>query len=76
MVDTTSQRGSAFSQLKGTVQYDTPPAVLSSKITDGGTFIVISRTRQGEEPQVWATGDEQQTQQLFDQVARMAQPTT
>lgn len=53
------------------------PAVLSSKISDGGgDFIVIQRQRQGEEPKIWSTGDQEQTDQLFRQVARSYESET
>lgn len=86
MVDqsSTGQQGQtsrAFSQL-GTdtsrAEFNVPPAVLSSKLTDGGDYIVISRTRQGEEPKIWSSGDQQQAQHLFDAFTRSMnlQPTT
>ena len=62
---------SAFSSLdKGNAQFNVAPAVLSSKITDGGTYIVIARTNQSETPQMWSTGDPEQAQHLFDQYTR------
>lgn len=77
MVDQ-SQRGSqsqksAFSSLGGNkdkAEFSVPPSVLTSKITDGGDYIVIARTRHGEEPKLWSTGDQQQAQHLYDAFAR------
>jgi hypothetical protein len=73
MVDTPTNdtQRSAFTTLdKGSGEFNVPPAILSSKITDGGTYIVIARGRQGDVPQMWSTGDQEQTQHLFDQYTR------
>lgn len=68
---TSSAGQSAFSQLDKTqAEFNLPPAVLSSKLTDGGTYLVIGINRQGQEPQIWGTGDQEQTQHLYDQFAR------
>jgi hypothetical protein len=68
----TSRTGqTGFSQLDKTqAEFNVPPSVISSKLTDGGEYLVISRTRQGETPKIWSTGDQEQTQHLYDQFAR------
>lgn len=51
-------------------QFNIAPSVLVGKISDGTEYVLISRGKQGEEPQVWSTGDATQTQQLVDQFSR------
>lgn len=74
MVDTTQKSPTdrtAFSSLdKGVAEFNVAPAVLASKITDGGTYIVIARGMQGQEPKLWSTGDTTQAQALFEQYQR------
>ena len=70
----TSQSGSssgAFSTLgQKNVTYGVMGEQLVSQIKNqGGTdFIVIQRARQSDEPKIWSTGDQEQTQHLLRQV--------
>lgn len=76
MTQNTSSGGSSAigsQQQKGNVQYGIMPEQLISKLQgqgNSGEFIVVQRTRQSDEPQVWSTGDPQQTQQLLQHVYR------
>lgn len=47
------------------INYNTPPSLVANQINDGDQFILVKRSRQGDEPQVWTSGDQQQTQQMF-----------
>jgi outer membrane lipopolysaccharide assembly protein LptE/RlpB len=48
------------------VNYNTTPTSVTSQLQDAGTqFIVIARSRQSDQLQVWSSGDEQQTQAMF-----------
>jgi hypothetical protein len=60
----TSQLGS---QQTGNVTYGVMPEQITSKLKEnpGAEFIVIQKVRQGEDPLVWASGDLEQTSQLF-----------
>jgi hypothetical protein len=54
-------------QQVGNFTYGVMPEQITAKLREnpGAEFLVIQRTRQGEEPQVWASGDPTQTQDLF-----------
>jgi hypothetical protein len=54
----------------GQTQFDVPPSVLASKISDGKTYLLIEQGHQSEEPRIWSTGDGTQAAALFQQVAR------
>jgi hypothetical protein len=49
-------------------KFNTPAAVVGTKVSDGDEFILITRSRQSDQPQIWSSGDQQQTEQLFRQV--------
>ncbi len=63
---------SNFSQLGKMInanraQFNIQSELASSKLQSGSEFILIERTRQGEDPRVWASGDLEQARQLYDQ---------
>jgi hypothetical protein len=61
------------------INYNAAPTSVTSQLQSGTEFIVIARTRQGEQPQVWSSGDEQQTQSMFREVRQLVdtlQPTS
>jgi hypothetical protein len=60
--------GSGSSSSAQNVHFNTPPAQVTSQINDGDEFILLKRSRQGDEPQVWSSGDQKQTQQMFRDV--------
>lgn len=35
------------------------------KTNPGSEFLIVQRTRQGEDPTIWSTGDTEQTKDLF-----------
>ena len=82
MVDTSKSGSSsgAFSSLGGqqNVQYGVMPEQLVSQIKNqGGTdFVVIQRSRQSEEPKIWSTGDQEQTQHLLRLASQTFTPET
>jgi hypothetical protein len=47
------------------IKYNTPATVVSSQLNDGDRFILIKQSRQSDQPQVWSSGDSQETQQMF-----------
>jgi NADH dehydrogenase FAD-containing subunit len=57
----TSSLGSG--QQTGNITYGVMPEQITNKLKEnpGAEFIVIQRVRQGEDPQVWASGDAAQT---------------
>lgn len=67
---TTNQRSAVGAQQQGNVTYSVMPEQIRKQLaTDTtGEFIVIRRARQGDEPQVWSTGDRDLTEQVFRQV--------
>lgn len=78
MVGTTPGSGSYGNQTTqsgqtGNVKYNTPPSQVASQISDGDEFILLKRSRQGSEPQVWSSGDPQQTQQMFRDIEAKVQ---
>lgn len=56
--------GSSSNQTQN-VKYNTPTAVVGNQLTDGTEFIVIARSRQSQDLQVWSSGDPEQTQSMF-----------
>ncbi len=54
----------------GMTQFALTNAKLKAAIVEDGEFIVISRRYQGEDPVIMSSGDQEQTKQLFEQVAR------
>jgi outer membrane lipoprotein SlyB len=54
-------------QQTGNITYGVMPEQITNKLNEnpGAEFIVIQKVRQGEEPQVWASGDATQTEDLF-----------
>jgi D-Tyr-tRNAtyr deacylase len=68
-----SNAGDSTNRSSTNVKYNTPAAVVSNQLTDGTQFIVITQTRQGEQPSIWSSGDPQQTQQMFRQVQSQVQ---
>lgn len=54
-------------QQTGNVTYGVmPEQVLNSlKQNPGATFVVIQQVRQGEQPQIWSSGDPAQTKALY-----------
>jgi len=61
----TDQQGSSRTSGQQNLNYNTPASVIASKVNDGGEFILITRAGQSTDPQVWSSGDPQQTQQMF-----------
>jgi hypothetical protein len=49
------------------ITYGVMPEQITNKLKEnpGAEFLVIQRVRQGEEPRVWASGDQAQTEELF-----------
>lgn len=72
-MDRDPSNSSPFSGLRtdtpGRVQYQTPTAVLTSKLDEGTDFIVIARGKQSEDPLIWSTGDQAQTEELYRRAA-------
>lgn len=66
---TQDQGGSAFtstaSQTDQLTNYNTSAVQVGNVIRDGDQFVLIRRGRQGEEPQIWASGDAEETQHLY-----------
>lgn len=54
----------------GMTQFALTNAKLKAAIVEDGEFIVISRRLQSEDPVIMSSGDQEQTKQLFEQVAR------
>ena len=67
MTDTNRSSQSGFA---GQTQFGMPPSVLSGKVSDGKTYLLIEQGHQSEEPRIWSTGAEQQRTALFQEVAR------
>jgi len=73
----------AFSSLGGSkdesAHYNTPAIQVGNAVRDGDEFVLLVRSRQSEGFQVWSSGDEQVTEQLYKQAAptiAMKQPQT
>lgn len=58
---------SPFSKLTTIPNYNTPAVQAAGQVHDGDEFILITRSRQSQEFNVWSSGDEQQTEQLYRQ---------
>lgn len=54
------------------VNYNTPANVVKNQLNDGDEFLLIRQTRQGEQPQVWSSGDQHQTQAMFRKAQQSA----
>lgn len=65
---------SSIGQQAGNVVYGAMPEQLVQHLQDDktGEFLLIRKTRQGDEPQVWSSGDPEQTKALFDEVGKTA----
>jgi hypothetical protein len=77
-----STQSGAFSTLGSTGKqhnYNTPAVQIGNAIRDGDEFVLLVRSRQSDGFQVWSSGDEQVTEQLYKQAAptvAMKEPTT
>lgn len=49
------------------VTFNTTAIEVGNKVSDGQEFLLITRSRQGEDFQVWSSGDPQQTEQMYRQ---------
>jgi hypothetical protein len=72
--DTTTGTGTGTGNQQQTHTFGVAPALVSGKVQDGRDYILIERTRQGEQPRIWSTGDQAFTQQLLQQVAGEVEP--
>jgi hypothetical protein len=66
-----SNQGSAFTKgdSNSTQHYNTPAIQIGNAVRDGDEFILLVRSRQSEDFQVWSSGDDQVTEQLYKQAA-------
>lgn len=66
---TTSSSSSAIGGSSSTQQmnYDTPAIQVGNAVRDGDQFVLLVKSRQSSEFQVWSSGDPQETKQLFRQ---------
>lgn len=60
------------SQQQGNVTYSVMSEQVIQKLTDSpnAEFIVIQRTHQSHQPEVWSSGDQEQTRSLLSQVSQ------
>lgn len=67
MTDQTTGRGTTdAAATQANITYGVmPEQVLKQLQQEGGEFVVIQRTRQSEQPRIWASGDPTQTKDLF-----------
>lgn len=65
MVNPSSTGGTGSS-----THYNTPAIQVGNEVRDGDEFILITRSKQSEGFQMWSSGDEQVTEQLFKQATR------
>jgi hypothetical protein len=66
---------SPFSSLEQTIDnkrqhYNVSAVQIGNTVRDGDEFVMITRNKQSEGFQVWSSGDQQQTEQLYKQAAR------
>ena len=61
---------SPFSKLLQTnsTHYNTPAVQVGNTIRDGDSFVLIRTNSTGGQPEVWSSGNQQETQKLFEQV--------
>jgi hypothetical protein len=54
------------------INYSVMPEQVTKTLQSGnvGEFILIQQTRQGEQPQVWSSGDPEQTSHLFNHASQ------
>ena len=58
------------------MHYNTPPATVGNKISDGDQFLLLVKSRQSDEFQVWTSGDPTQAKDLFSQARRQVDELT
>lgn len=54
----------------GNMHYETPAIQVGNQVRDGDQFVLLVKSRQGDEFQVWSSGDQTQTKDLFNQARR------
>jgi hypothetical protein len=58
------------------MHYNTPAVQVGNQIRDGDQFILLTKSRQSDEFQVWTSGDETQARDLFSQARRQVDTLT
>ena len=58
------------------MHYNTPPIQVGNAVRDGDQFVLLVKSRQGEDFQVWSSGDPTQTTDLFSQARRQVDELT
>lgn len=52
------------------MHYDTPAIQIGNSVRDGDQFVLLVKSKQSSDLQVWSSGDPTQTQDLFTQARR------
>lgn len=60
----------------GNMHYNTPTIQVGNAVRDGDQFILLVKSRQSEDFQVWSSGDPTQTTDLFSQARRQVDELT
>lgn len=77
MVGSQTDQSSGRSAIgSGNMHYNTPAVQVGNQIRDGDQFILLTKSRQSEEFQVWTSGDQTQTRDLFNQARRQVDELT
>lgn len=58
------------------MHYDTPPIQVGNAVRDGDQFVLLVKSRQSNDYQVWSSGDQTQTRDLFTQARRQVDELT
>lgn len=58
------------------MHYSTPAIQVGNSVRDGDQFILLVKSRQSDEFQVWSSGDPTQTADLFTQARRQVDELT
>lgn len=58
------------------MHYDTPAIQVGNAVRDGDQFILLVKSKQGQDFQVWSSGDPTQTKDLFTQARRQVDELT
>lgn len=64
------------SSTKGNMHYNTPAIQVGNAVRDGDQFILLVKSRQSDEFQLWSSGDPTQAKDLFTQARRQVDELT
>lgn len=68
--------GSGTSTTNSNMHYNTPPIQIGNAVRDGDQFLLLVKSRQSDEFQVWSSGDPTQSKDLFTQARKQVDELT